>query len=149
MLLKNFKDTYQSHQITQTKGTYTREKSPKPLVSKITNTCSSKYLMNARTHLEAKMKMPDYSATSFCKTYFPLDYRGFILFPIYVFKIHPVLQGTQRISGLAVKDWGKEGMEYLSFFLILCHYVFPYLQQRLEEEPQCKSSFHIWFSNKL
>lgn len=56
--------------------------------------------------------------------HFPLNYGDFILLLIPVFQIRGL--GTWTI-----RDQGKEGFKYLSFFLILCLYVSPYLQWTL------------------
>lgn len=97
-------------------------KNPKPLVSRITNTCSSKYLMNARTHLEDKMKMPDYFCHIFLQNLLSLGLLGLSSNPREFYSPFMSSRLTlffrapkEKLFGLAIKDWGKEGIEYLSF----------------------------------
>lgn len=54
-------------------------------------------------------------------------YGGFILLLIPVFQLGT---GTQRTTALTSK--GKEGIKYLSVFFILCDYVSPQIQERME-----------------
>lgn len=59
-----------------------------------------------------------------------MHYGGFILLPLSVFQLR--MLGTLVTTGLTVKDWDKEGIQYLSLFLILFPLCFCHIEQKAE-----------------
>lgn len=138
--LKNCKDTCQSHEITQTKGTCMRKKPQNHLYQgqeiPVLNQSIS-WMPGLILKLKWKWQIILSHLSAKLCDHFPLDYRCFLLFPIYVsidgeYRIPSLFTLFFRVAKeqlvLLLKTGAKKALSTSALFLILCHYVSPYSQ---------------------